>query len=394
MARVSRWLARILLAIVVVVTATLATHGSYVWARFGTPQWEDARFFAHVAEMRGVEDAMTRGSAWEGLYRPLSTNVYYLLGAHLFDHSLRVYHSLNITLFCINGLLAYLIARFFVRDAAALFCAACFASRQASSEILIYTVQMQTVLPAFFSLAALLAWLVAVRRDYALPPAIVGTSFVGLALLAKEASVGMFAILTVASMVHPHKPIVGGRLGRWGRRFVIVLPAVITAVWFSWARRYLAVERNQYWTYESDGMSVMGNYVAYAISFWNGSVSPFILHDPCVLLRDFPIVVAARESHVLRGACCVAAIGLAIGLGRLMLMGRPRGTSQRRDAGAALGLTIFFVALAPVVVMHDRLLCYYAYLGHFGISLFGACVCERLFAEGRRSGGIRGILRS
>jgi hypothetical protein len=370
-------------ATVVVVAATLGTHASYLWQRFGTPQWEDGRFFTHIASIHGFAEAMTRGSAWEGLYRPLSTNVYYLVGSRVFHHSLTVYHSLNVALFLANGMLAYAIARLFIGAPAAVLCAACFVSRQAASETLIYSVQMQTLLPAFFSLVAMLAWLVAIRRDYAVRPAVLAAVLVGLALLAKEASVGLSAILVLLSLVHPHKPVGGTLATRWVRRWVVVLPVGATVAWFIWSRPYLAVTGNRWWTYEGDVGSVIGNYVAYATSFWNGAVSPFVLHDPTVFLRDFPLVMFAKKSVALRALFCLPVAGLVGAIPYLALTAR-RDATQRRVAGAVIGFGVFLIALAPVAVMHDRLLSYYGYFGHFGLSLVVACACESLFAFGRR----------
>jgi hypothetical protein len=322
---------------------------------------------------------MTRGSAWEGLYRPLSTNLYYLIGGRVFDHSLTIYHSLNVVLFVANGLLAYAIARRFVGPVAALLCAAIFVSRQASSELLVYTVHMQSLLPAFLSLAAVSTWIAAVRRDYAMRYVAVAALLVVLALLAKEASVVVCLMFALVSAAHPRMPI--GR-DRWLRRSLLVLPAAATIGWYLWAREYLAIGSNRWWTYEHSPWEIIRNYVAYTVSFSNAVMSPYELTDPVIMLQHFPLVIAARNSVPLCVVFCLVVGSVPLAIGYLALTDG-RGATQARVAGAAIGVGIFVLALAPVSVMHDHVLSYYGYLGHFGLSLLLACAVEALLARTR-----------
>jgi hypothetical protein len=68
----------------VVAAAVAIAQGSAYRESLHERHWEDCRFFVHNrATVSTIKKYFTRPSVWPNLYRPLTTNCYYLIGREL-----------------------------------------------------------------------------------------------------------------------------------------------------------------------------------------------------------------------------------------------------------------------------------------------------------------------
>ena len=361
-------LARFLVLIALVgATIALVYHES-IASNFDKSEWEDQLFFTNDQGFTTVADAFQRSSYWRGLYRPLSTNVYYhlarMLGEDPVTPRLAICHVVSIGVFALNVILAFWVCRSFWSYTAALIVALLFCSRVASTETMLYTSQMQTLLPVTFSLLAIKAYLAALERDY--DPGLLGAStvFVFLGLLCKESVV----------MIPPLCLVFALALASSSRRRGLVqiglaaLPLVSLIPWYLLAHRILLVRYNPWWYYEKAPMEIAGNSVAYLVSYSNLAVRPFRLQHGTIFLNLYPTIMEARRSDVLRigFGVAIALCGATIFLARF---GRGVWRPSRDLVWTALGFAIFLASIAPVAIFKDRLLMYYGYFGYFGLSV-------------------------
>ena len=73
---------RYLVALALVLAFGASVHAHRFVHNFRHHHWEDWRFFRHDHEfIHTLADCFTQPGAWPGLYRPLSTNLYYFWGA-------------------------------------------------------------------------------------------------------------------------------------------------------------------------------------------------------------------------------------------------------------------------------------------------------------------------
>lgn len=359
-----------------------AVFGEAIRKNFDVEQWEDPLFFRYQRRyIASLADAFEHGSYWRGLYRPLSTNLYYFVGDALFDHDLRVYHSLAVALYFVNTLLAYWVCRSFLSFRPALAVSLLFATRAANTETLLYTTQMQTLLPATFALLALKAYLSALARDNEPKRFALAALCVLLALSSKESMVAQPVLLLVLAFARPPR----GALPR-GRVALAWLPFVSLGLWYALAHDNLRVRDNPNWTYVFRPTELAANAVAYATSFSNAVVHPVRPRLPAVMLNDCATINAARSSPALSASMLVIAA-----LGALVLIlaryGRGRWRPSNEVFRVGVGAAMFFCWLAPMLVLNDRLLMYYGYMGHFGLSfatVAGAQWLARRLSPARR----------
>lgn len=197
-----RQVVRFAVALMVLAAAIALAHGGSISRNFGEPQWEDEHFFGHEqTHIHGVTDAFQHGSYWKGLYRPLSTNLYYHAGKELFDHDRRVYHALSAVLFLVNALLAFWVLRSLAPYWFSLAVAVLFATRFASAEVPLYTSQMQSLLPVFFALLALKAYVVGLKRQVHPGFMALAAVLTFAALLSKESMVTLAPLCVLLALV-------------------------------------------------------------------------------------------------------------------------------------------------------------------------------------------------
>ncbi len=308
---------------------------------FGQMQWEDKDFLLHNRlYIHSIRECFESDENWRGLYRPLSTNLYFHTVGQL---GLPACHVLSVALYGANVLLAYWVCLSFWTEGPALAAALLFGTRLANTETMLYMSQMQTLLPVTFSLLALKAYLEGLKGRVAL--LVASTVFVFLGLLSKETVVVLPAIcLMLGYALAPRfSPLMG-------------LPVLALAPWYAMAHSFWKL--NLYWTYDFSPMAIAGNFVAYLCSYSDLMVCPVRLVDPVVILNAYPAIMWAQRNEMLRVAFWMVAALSAWTIwkrGRLLWL--------------ALGFGIFVAALAPVVIVKDQLFMFYGYFGHFGLSI-------------------------
>lgn len=336
---------------------TALQFGSKVVANWRLTQWEDPLFIEHVASMNGLGDALGRASVWTGIYRPLSTNVVFLLG-RAFGHSLPLYHTAVLVVYLANAALFFEVARKIVEPAWALLAVGLFCSRAANTETLLYTTQLQTTLPCSFALLSVLVVLSPRPVHFGRRLMSLG-SLCALALLSKEQMV-VLPVVVLATAVARSR-LGGTPLPRRELGAIALVLGLVVSVWWVLARRHLSVADNPWWTYDFGLAAVLRNYAAYLASFSNILVHPVALHDPAVLLDDFAAVGKLA-------AWTWPAVGLTLGVSSVALV-LDRRRLDRKWVAVWLGVVWLGAFLAPVVVFVNRRLMYYGYAGHLGTSL-------------------------
>lgn len=355
------------------VTATLCVaiavvHGGTIARNFGAVHWEDPLFFRHVQKISSPMEAFQQGSFWKGLYRPLSTNLYYYVGREWFGHRLTVYHAVNAALYLVNSLLAFWVCRSLASFGFSLAVAVLFTTRLANAEVPLYTSQIQSLLPVTFALLGLKSFTAALGRRHDVAWAGIAAACVLLALFSKESMVVLPAIYLVVAVF---------RLGDSARSepgmvpralLALALSAAALGLWVMIARQFLMIGDNRWWKYESSLLAIGGNYVAYALSFFNVLIHPVELVTPAVLLNTYPSLMHAHASAPLQLAFwTLLAVSAA-----LLCYGAVKNSRWRPPEDlrwVAAGLLFSALALAPMMVFKDRLLMYYGYFGHFGLSI-------------------------
>jgi hypothetical protein len=243
---------------------------------------------------------------------------------------------------------------------------------------------MQSLLPVFFALLGLKAYLAALKRRYQPGYAALAALCVLLGLFSKESIVVLPLIFLLFALVWVHEEQ-SPRAPLRRKLAVVGLPLLSVVLWQLVGHQFLMVGNNPWWQYEYDPMEIAGNYIAYLLSFVNLLVWPVPFAGPTVgtlKLNVYPTIMAARGFFVLRVAFLLASAGCAM---LIVLVGVRRNSWRPPEdvRWAAVGFAIFGLAMAPTVIFKDRLYMYYGYFGHFGLSLL-VVASFRLLADLRR----------
>jgi hypothetical protein len=354
------------LALLLVLAAGAAVHGTRICANYHRHHWEDWRFFRHSrTTIRTPLDCFRRPGAWPGLYRPISTNGYYLLGREAFGNRVEAYHVVSVVLFVSNALLLHAIARKVLPQPWPLVVPAVFASRAAHYQVLLNTSEVQALLSSFFALVSILGFL-ATRERWGGRADLLCLGGLVLALLSKESAVAVPAILTAYAWLF--------RRGEGWRR--LLAPWLVLGAWalmFVLVRRAFGGEPTGF-AYDVS-WRIAGRYLAYALSFLNLPIGP-------AGSSEFPPRAADLASHW----AVVVAAALAAGAGLGLTIRSRRWPSNEGIAlrAAVFGLWWFVLGMAPFVVFADRLFVRYTYFGHAGLALgsggIGCVLSGRLLA--------------
>lgn len=337
-------------------------HGPEVVRNLPRYHWEDWRFFRHAKEhVHSPLDCFTQPSAWPGLYRPLSTNCYYLAGRALWGNRVAPYHVFNAVVFLVNVLLLFAVARRLLPLPLALVAAALWASRVAHRQVLLYTSEFQALGSTFFALAALCL---------ALPPRASGArpaqgrareaaaliAFAA-ALLSKESTVALPVIVTAATFLF-------GARGWWRRDLLWWAVAGAWALLFTFVFRGVSGYAPTGFAYDLS-LRVLHRLAAYALMMSNGIVLPV---DDWTAPPRIPLLAERPAVLVALAVAATAVVALA--------------AFARRAAPAlagpvrtmALGLVWFVAGAAPFVVLEDRLFLRYSYFPAAGLALLLAAL--------------------
>ena len=334
-----------------------AAHGGRIAENWHVPQWEDAAFFQHNAEqVHSLWDCFAKTGVWPGRYLPLTTNLYYYVGAKAWSNRVEGYHFVNLLFLILNAILLYRLAKNFVGEWWAIIPAILFSSRLAMVEVVLHTCEFQGLLYSFFTLLSADLFIRSRRADNTRLLELSALIFV-LALLSKEAAAVLPAVLIVYGRLSNDKlfsrpfwvhPVI---VVMWALLFVLLLPA----------------------HGQSTGMSndfsmfnLLRNYAAYGLVFSNWLLAP---------LKDFvmPISIAGLAATLPARTICAAMILIE---GAVVLFPRVLRTEGQRMA--AFGFAWFLIITAPYAIFADRLFMRYGYLGHAGLALCVGGLVESL----------------
>jgi hypothetical protein len=347
--------------IAIVVAAFAVTQGPRVVHNLPKWHWEDGRHFHHNRQqIHSLADCFLVPSAWEhgaeATYRPLSANLYYLAGRSLFGNEIEAYHAIDALAHVANALLLFLLCRQLLPGPFALIPPVLFVSRLAHRQDFEYTSNFDTLSYAGLCLLGLLLFATARRRERRFLEVPAAFAF-GLALLCKEAAVVWPALLTAYGWLFD-------RPTAW-RKYV---PAwVLAALWVLCYREMVHLlypVGTPGFTFDLAPHHVLARYGAYLLAIFNvlvpavdpekagwaippqltafGASTPLVVAVACLMAVDAALLVAARWRPHLVG---------------------------RTTRVAAFGLAWFFAAMAPFVVLADRLFIRYSYFGHAGLAI-------------------------
>src|SRR5271156_4802367 len=185
------------LATVLCIAGLAAAHLSRIIENWHTTQWEDSLFFRYNdAHIYSLTDCFVKGGPWPGLYRPLSTNLYYYLGSRLLDNRVESYHVVNLVFVILNAVLLFRLAELLLGTWCAMIPAVLFASRIAMVEVVLNTCEFQGLSYTFFTIISVDLFVRSYRSDSAWPLTLSAFAFV-LALFSKESAIVLPAVLVV-----------------------------------------------------------------------------------------------------------------------------------------------------------------------------------------------------
>jgi len=341
-----------LLGVVLVLAALAAAQGPAVHRNLHRRHWEDRRFFVHNRNnIASVGDCLTEPSAWPGLYRPLTTNCYYLLGRNLWDNRIEVYHAISLAFFAANGLVLLVLCRRWMAPPWSWLAPALFVSRLAHAELVVDSSGFQALLSVFFSLLALLLFLAGRARERAWLEALSLIAFV-LALLSKEAAVVWPALLCLYGWLFD-------RPSAW-RRYLP--PLAVAAAWvllFAFVIRPRVTPEPTGFEYDLSA-AMLGRALAYALTFLN------------VLCWNLPadaVMAPAAEGLAGSPAAQLVFLALLVAEGGAVWWLRRRPAVEIAPRLAVFGFGWFLLAVSPFVALRDRLFMRYAYFPHAGLAV-------------------------
>ena len=342
--------------------AFVLVHGGRIRANFAAPQWEDKLFLGHVAKnVHSLGDVFTHGSFWTGLYRPLSTNLFY----YVVGDRMRALHAILLIVHLINLFLLYRVARLVLSEWYATLACVLFASRFAHAEVVLYASQMQTLLPETFTLLALLAY--ARGRDWKHLTLACGA--IVLALLAKESSVTVFAVLLAYRLFLSDDR---RNLPYW------IAPVGVTAVYALVLAFVLPriVGVQHYWTYVFGYSAVTGNIAAYLLSYSDVLLHPIRLHYPAIFVSEYPTIMRWSFSWAMHIFIALAALASFV----------PLLVRSSKDVRiVAFAFLWFLLSVAPVAFFANRLLLYYGYSATAALSIGFAALARIIITGARRA---------
>jgi hypothetical protein len=345
------------------VTALVATsaafgwvHGAAVVDQLSEQHWEDQMFFGYTEhKIHGLLDCFTNRGLWPGLYRPISTNLYYLLAKILMHNRIETLHEVNVFFVVFNAWLLFWVCCEFMEPVWATVAAVFAASRQALVEVVHNTCEMQGLLYVAFGLLSCKAFLRAVktgRRGLAMTSGVL----LVLALLSKESAIAFPLLLLMwGRLLWPSDSEERRRAISWLR-----YPTIATAGWLAFFELWKVVltqnESAQFnWDFTVDRL--LTSFSTHLLAYSNDLVEQG--HD----------VVMPKSAVVLGHWWLVQApVGLLMVLLAAGLVWTRVATSDLVRP-IAMGFALFVAGTLPFAPLIGRLFMRYSYLGHAGISI-------------------------
>ena len=352
--------------VAVLCTACLAVvHGTRIVDNWYIPQWEDAAFFQHNAtQVHSLWDCFAKTGVWPGRYLPLTTNLYYYVGAQAWSNRVEAYHFVNLLFLILNAMLLYRLAENLVGAWWAMIPAVLFASRLAMVEVVLHTCEFQGLFYSFFTILSADLFIRSRKNSSARLLVLSAVTFI-LALLSKEAAAVLPAILIVYGRLFDDKPY---SRPYWVHPIIAVTWAILFVLMLP------AHNQSTGMTNDYSIFNLLRNYSAYGLVFSNSILTP---------LKDYvmPISIARLAAEIYTRVLMGALIILE---GAALLFSKYLKTDGLRLV--VFGFAWFLIVTAPYAIFADRLFMRYGYLGHAGLALCVGGLVEsivRLFSTRR-----------
>jgi hypothetical protein len=341
------------IAALAIVLAFTLVHGSRARDNLSVAHWEDMDFMRHnISNVHSLKDCFTERPLWPGLYRPLTTNLYYYAGRVLFANRIEIHHGINIALYLMNAFLLYLICLKLLPHWWAMVPPVLFASRFSHVEVVLNSCEVQTLFAVFFTLLAL-KFFTSARRGAGDYYYVLSLIAYGLALLSKETALVFPAILVAYGLLHDER--------RAWRHYVP--PAGLALIWIvlyvTVFRAVTDLEPTGF-AYRWGAGHIFANYAAYLLTFVN-----LLTHrlGNLAMVRPVSRVAGSGAAAFLMVLCAIACASYYIHRAR-------NGGHGRTGRGAlAFGFAFFLIALSPYVILESRLFMRYGYAGHAGLAI-------------------------
>ena len=349
----------------ILLLVALVSHGQAIRDNLMRAHFEDELFFQYMERnIHSLDDCFKQRSYWPGLYRPISTNLYYYAGSIVFGRNLAKYHLFNLSLFLLSALLLVLLSVQFVGEYWAILPGIIWISRSANAEVISNTAEAQVLLSVLFSLAALKVFVDSTNRQSNVRRAVI-CSLLLLALLSKESAAIMPFIFLVYVVLFRRRPA-------WKLCLLSFGVVLVWALGFLFIVRALIAPEATGFRYSLSLESIVLHYVSYFCGFSNYLVNGHIVMSPFVLQ-------AGRTPL----ATCFW-LGLLVGTVSIFAMAdRIRGSVMREIKKVAFGFSIYLIAISPFVFFEGRFALRYCYFAHSGLALCCAVVARGLVRTGR-----------
>ena len=333
-------------AAILCILALYLTHGERIALNFHEVQWEDRGFFIYGRIIiHSFADCFLQPERYPGLYRPLTTSLYYFLGARLFGDRIEVYHSINLVLLIINALLLYRLCALFLGDLWALIAAVLFVSRLATIEIVLHSCEFQGLLCAFFSFLAIDFFIRARISDRLWMHWCSIASFV-LALLSRETAAVVPGILLLYGWLFDSRIF----------RLRYLWHPLVAILWAIAFRELLSRGQSPGFAYSYVPSNILHNYAGYFLDFSNFMVKP---------IED---MMPPHLNQTASGWAAESFIAL-LAIGELVAAAYLRKKNYEWLCIVVFGLGWFFIATLPFAIFQGRLFMRYSYFGHAGLAL-------------------------
>lgn len=353
-----------LLALIVIIVAFTLVHGKRVRTNYSTYQWEDTVFIRHnAATIHSLGDCFTKRPVWPGLYRPLTTNLYYFIGRKAFSNDIGRHHIVNVALTIANAFLLYLVCRNLLPGRWSLVPPAIFASRFSHVEVILNTCEFQTLLSVFFTLLALDLFIVARMRERRLFEHLALVAFI-LALFSKETALVLPGVLVAFGWLFDEPRA-------WRHYIAPALAAGIWAALFVVIFRGVSHHEPTGFTYNISPVHVLEGGAAYFLTFFNS----LTYRLESIIMVPHVAKAAATDLVKMSFGGLLSAIVAFFVLSR-----RLRGRYTISSRVLMLGFLFFMIASAPYIILESRLFMRYGYFGHAGLAVAAGAIVRQVTA--------------
>jgi protein O-mannosyl-transferase len=352
-------------------------HGSRIVSNWHVATWEDSVFSEYnLYEIHSLRDCFEKRGAWPGLYRPLTTNLYYYVGSVGLGNRVEAYHFINVVLLILNAILLYRLATLFLGPWWSLIPSFLFASRLALVEVALYATEFQGLLYVFFTIVSVDLFIRSRKSTNKWMLTLSALAFC-LALLSKESAIVLPALLIVYGWLFDDQVAIRPYL-------VHPMIAVSWAILFILVLRPLSHNQPTGFSYDFSVSNVLRNYTTYFLDFSNCLLQPLIERITPALPAHVSGFGGISYAMPARAAAFAGSWYVRLFFGALIisestLLWFPKLLRTEGMRIVAFGFGWFLIATLPFAIFENRLFMRYSYLGHAGLALCAGAIVRGAF---------------